>query len=110
MNEKFNKNAKEEQLTKVFLSRGEETALSLKILYHNDGAMLKKKSLFGSDSRQSKIKYINHFNVSCMVLHVQGHALNFNFFSVLHSLSSRCLTLQSTLCIKNPSVRSFVAC
>ena len=32
MNEKFNKNAKVEQLTKVVLSHGEEKALSLKIL------------------------------------------------------------------------------
>ena len=33
MNEKFNKNVKVEQLTKVVLSHGEEKALSLKILY-----------------------------------------------------------------------------
>ena len=32
MNEKFNKNAKVEQLTNMFLSRREEKALSLKIL------------------------------------------------------------------------------
>ena len=32
MNEKFNKNAKVEQLTNRFLSRGEEKTLSLKIL------------------------------------------------------------------------------
>ena len=32
MNEKFNKNAKVEQLTKMCLSREEEKALSLKIL------------------------------------------------------------------------------
>ena len=32
MNEKFNSNAKVEQLTKMFLSRGEEKALSLKVL------------------------------------------------------------------------------
>ena len=32
MNEKFNKNAKVEQLTNIFLSCGEEKALSLKIL------------------------------------------------------------------------------
>ena len=32
MNEKFNKNAKVEQLTNMFSSRGEEKALSLKIL------------------------------------------------------------------------------
>ena len=32
MNEKFNKNAKVEQLTKMLLSREEEKALSLKIL------------------------------------------------------------------------------
>ena len=35
MNEKFNKNAKVEQLTKMFLRRGEEKALSLKILLFN---------------------------------------------------------------------------
>ena len=32
MNEKFNESAKVEQLTNIFLSRGEEKALSLKIL------------------------------------------------------------------------------
>ena len=34
MNEKFMKNTKVEQLTKMFLSRGEEKALSSKILSH----------------------------------------------------------------------------
>ena len=33
MIEKFNKNTKVEQLTNMFLSRGEENALPLKILY-----------------------------------------------------------------------------
>ena len=35
MNEKFNKNAKVEQLTNMFLSRGKKKALSLKILLWN---------------------------------------------------------------------------
>ena len=37
MNEKFNKNANVEQLTKVFLSRGEDKGLIVKDPLHPDG-------------------------------------------------------------------------
>ena len=43
MNENFNTNAKVKQLTKVFLSREEKKALSLKILYNNDLEVFEEK-------------------------------------------------------------------
>ena len=67
MNEKFNKNAKVEQLTKMFLSREEEKALSLKILWtmHEES---NKAYWF-----ETMVRYFT-FLVSCFTRH--GPALN----------------------------------
>ena len=61
MNEKFNKNAKVEQLTKVVLSHGEENGLIVKdpLLVINDFDHLIKRSMFKLFSFLTFIQGVN---------------------------------------------------